>query len=544
MSSTKPLSALVPLLLLASACASTDETPTAGLTLVEPGKADDFFSDVAYEFEVSGSAPLTITDAEWADETTREEIVDRRLSAIGVYLTTFVTKKLEDDTNVNYGGFDAMVRNRSFDDLLIEGDPTTGVTVSFTVDVAGPPSLIQMLGGDTFDLVIPENATIQDGDELRTIRNYDPATYEGATETLSMSIRALPQIADAYPAYDYFIGDGLYDVTLFQGHDYNEIRGDLSEGFMFFAHLASSGFDIDSLSYAATPNATVYEKVEAVLLSPDPQVTELLDLYARLTADSGPMTRTVLVGDQSVLIEARIFHSEMFTDDRARQRELALSEITTRDVFFYNGHAGPYYGFYLDAAGDAEIGEDDFASAPFTDKQQLIVAAGCQTYSQYADMLYAHANKNVGNLDVITTVNFSIGQGGPELLMQLVSTGELYAGYGDDRYVEGQLVGVSYSQLIGGLNFNEYNAERQVFYGVTGIEENDRLHPYANPDAIGRACDTHTDCGSPSGNLCLERCVAITLSTDACPSGSVFRSVADGEYIFEQVCAAPPSSSP
>ncbi len=515
--------------------------PGGGLTLVDPGKADDFYSDVAYEFEVTGTTPVTISDADWADETKRAEVIDRRLSAIGVYLTTFVTDKLDEYfDNPNYGGFDAMVRNRSFDDLVVSGDPTAGVTVSFTVDVAGPPTLVDMLGGDTFDLVMPKDATISDGDELSAIRGFDPATYTGETETLSLSIRALPQIADAYPAYDYFVGDGLYDITLFQGHDYNDERTDLIEGFIFFYYLANLGFDLDSVTYGDTPNMVVKDKVGAVLAMPDEATTDALDRFARLTPDSGPLTRTIQVGGRDVRVEVRIFHSEMFTDDRVRQHDLALSEITTRDVFFYNGHAGPYYGFYLDAAGEAQVGQDEFATAPFTDKQQLVIAAGCQTYSQYADMLYAHPDKNVGNLDVITTVNFSVGQGGPELLMQLIGTGEVFTGYGNDRYIDGELVAPSYYALISSLNFNDANQEAKVFYGVTGIDENDHLHPFANVDAIGRDCTTHTDCGSPSGNLCIDKCMAIALSEDACPAGTVYRNVADGEYIFEQACAAAP----
>ena len=36
-----------------------------------------------------------------------------------------------------------------------------------------------------------------------------------------------------------------------------------------------------------------------------------------------------------------------------------------------------------------------------TDRQQLVIAQGCQTYSQYADVIYAHESKDESNLDVI-----------------------------------------------------------------------------------------------------------------------------------------------
>ena len=48
----------------------------------------------------------------------------------------------------------------------------------------------------------------------------------------------------------------------------------------------------------------------------------------------------------------------MFTQDRRRQHDMAISEMAARDVFFYNGHAGPYYGFYLDANEAARAGHD------------------------------------------------------------------------------------------------------------------------------------------------------------------------------------------
>src|SRR6185436_10688728 len=96
-----------------------------------------------------------------------------------------------------------------------------------------------------------------------------------------------------------------------------------------------------------------------------------------LTADSGPFTRAARANGHDIRIDVRIFHSDMFKTARRAQHDLALTEIAARDVFFYNGHAGPYYGFYLDDAEAARVGYQEFATAGFTDRQQLVLAQGC-----------------------------------------------------------------------------------------------------------------------------------------------------------------------
>ena len=58
----------------------------------------------------------------------------------------------------------------------------------------------------------------------------------------------------------------------------------------------------------------------------------------------------------------------LFTVD-ASSADLVIDELVKRDVFFYNGHAGPYYGFYVDANKEASVGYLELASAPFTTKQ-------------------------------------------------------------------------------------------------------------------------------------------------------------------------------
>jgi hypothetical protein len=222
----------------------------------------------------------------------------------------------------------------------------------------------------------------------------------------------------------------------------------------------------------------------------------------------------------------------MFLSSRRTQHDLALSEVAARDVFFYNGHAGPYYGFYLDAAGLAQVNYGEFATYDMVpDRQQLVMAQGCQTYSQYADFLYANPAKSEANLDVITTVNYSYGRGTMTVLRNLVQT--------DDA---GRHEPVDFFRIIADLNSEWLNAYRDVFYGVMGIDGNPQLHPYVALDKLGDSCATSADCGDANAHRCLDpgdgvrQCAAVTLSELACPSGTMFRNVALGGTIKGGVC--------
>jgi len=557
---------------------------------VPGGKADDYYSDVSMEVEVHATLPVDV--AADADEETKREAAQRRIDAAVLYLTTYVTKKIDGFfTNLDYGGHAAMVRNRSAEELelventdeavvvrvaneatfeeldvdvgldrraaegIVAGRPfetmaevdavpyvgpvaledmvTWGrarfgdhaVSVRFAVDVAGPNELMTILG-DRFDLLMPAGATSDGDGSLGTVRGFDPESYAGELETVPCEVVPIPAARNGYPEYQAFFEDGVFDITLFQGHDYNEARSDLIETLELFWTLENGGFDTAALDYADAPDETVHTAlVEAVGEDQAETFADLIDRVSKLHAGSGPLVKTLQVGDREVRAEVRLYHSEMFRTDRAGQRELALSELVTRDVFFYNGHAGPWYGFYLDAAGRAEVHEDDFATATFTGKQQLVVANGCQTYSQYADMLYAHPQKDESNLDVITTVNFSYGRGSDMLVGALTQTD-----------ADGRHVAWSYGDLIRAFNQDTVNSENQVFYGVTGIDENPKLHPWSDPANIGATCTSSWDCGNPYGNVCGGTCAAVALSAEGCPEGTTWAAFANGDTIAGGAC--------
>ncbi len=509
-------------LLLAAGCTAqaTPDLLDGELHRVEEGKEDNYYSNVAYEYDVTGSVDVPMTAAEYENETTRADLVTRRLTAVAAYLTGYMTDKFrgidenndgeitEDEVffhNEGYGGFSSMVRSYTVAPSNVHRDGDA-VRVDFRLVVAGPPDLLTRVpgmsgasGGVTFELKMPKGASVDPRNIPRQdiVRRFDPRSYEGDLETHNLTLAQRAQVGNAYPQFAAMMDDGVFDVTLFYGHDYNTSRSDISEAREAFETLKELGF-----------RAPVED-------------------FDDLKSDSGAFTRTAKANGEEVLFEVRIYHSNMFETARRAQHDLALSELVARDVFFYNGHAGPYYGFYLDEHDAAKVWYSEFATLPFQrDRQQLAIAQGCQTYSNYADMLYASEAKDEGNLDVITTVNYSYGQGTMEIVRNLLKF---------DR--SGNHQPVDFYKIVADLNSNWTNRSRNVFYGVMGIEGNPQLHPYANANKIGEACTRASQCGDASGNVCVSRrCAAVSLAAEACPAGTRFDRLASGSTIVGGAC--------
>lgn len=531
------VAAVAALVIAAAACSSALDGSSNGdsgesaeaqgddLKIVTPGKADNYWSNVAKEFELTGTIDVEMTTEQFEDPTERNKVVSQRLTAVGLYLTTYLTDKIrgvdsdgsgeieEDEVlfeNMDYGGFKAMVRNYSVEteDVSEAGDGT--YLVDYTIDVAGPQSFLQKLveagaeqagSGVRFDFSMPAGAT-SDPDNVRRgeVRSFDPDEYSGELETVELVAEPHPQIQNAYPHYRAFLEDGVYDITLFYGHDYNEARHDLEGASEAFQTLTSMGFEAPALS------------------------------FDQLAADSGPFVRTVETPGpgtpDEVRVEVRVFHSDMFEGARQQQHDRAIELLRKSDVFFYNGHAGPYYGFYLDANGQAEVDYRELAEIELSEKQQVFIAQGCQTYSQYADMLYANPAKSEANLDVITTVNYSYGRGTMELFKNFVTI------------EEGVHQPTPFYELVRTLNEDFWNGYKDVFYGAMGIDGNPQTHPYGNLEAIGQSCETAADCGAnPTGNVCAEgACAVRALAEGSCPEGTQFGYLGNNTQMQTGIC--------
>jgi hypothetical protein len=508
---------------IATIAGCTDAAIEEDLVEVDDGKADDYYSNVSAEWEVRGSVKIKMTDAEYADEAKRKDLVARRLTAVGLYLTAYVTDKFdgidinnngridEDEIffrNEGYGGFHAMVRNFSAEAGRLTKVSDGVYDLKLELDVAGPNNLTQLLPrvGTTspfkFRLEMPEYASVDPANVPRgAIRNWKPEAETGPIETHAFALVRLPTPKNAYPHYAEFVNDGVYDITMVFGYDYNTPRADVQEIQETYQHLVNRGF--------SSPVAS----------------------FAQLTADSGPFTRDIKAGGKDVRVEVRLFYADMFEGRRPAQKQLIVDELVKRDVFFYNGHAGPYYGLYVDKDHAATVGYLELASAPFTQKQQLVVAQGCQTYSQYADMLYASPAKDESNLDVITTVNYSYGVGTLDLFDSLTAL-DGNAHQPVDAYA-----------IVEQLNAQWINRAYEVFYGITGITANPAVHPYAALDQIGTTCTQASDCGDANANLCIKKRVdsrnkvcAAKAVANKCPAGTYFKQLRQGQTIVAAGC--------
>lgn len=603
---------LVCVLLVAAVGCGSDSAPENSFELVPAGKADDYFSNVSVEYQFSGKISVPLTAAEASDPKVVQERATGRVTAVGVFLTAYLTEKFrgedvnndgkitEDEvffSNDKYGGFQAMVRNRSVASSVVELVDGTYYT-SFTIDAAGPKGLLEALarnggrrdaqGRVEFDLKMIQGAT---GMDSAQVSSFDPSTYTGALETVTLAGDVLPQAGNAYPQYTAFFEDNVFDMTLFYGYDYNVPREDLIEAREAFETLQAMGFvapvaKFEDLTAESGPfvktiqtwrpslegcadrevlawlndRLTTAQNLAAAGIRPataeallvarngvDRKVQTVDDLrfetMAQVDAVEGVGSATLddlraaVQGNcrrkkAPVRVEVRLFYADMFKDAAAAHRQKVFDEFVHRDVFFYNGHAGPYYGFYLDQKDEAYIAETEFAGLPFSkSRQQLFVAQGCQTYSQYADMLYANPNRSVDNTDVITTVNYSYGAGTMFLVEEL--TWE----------VDGLHAAPTYKDLIAGLNRDVTNKAGAVFYGVVGIDGNPRVHPYADVARAGRACSSSAECGATEdAAICLEfndgsdACVVRTLSAEGCSAGQEYAYLGRDAELIGGIC--------
>lgn len=620
----RALATMCALALFGQACggddgASVEQDVPNSLSIVNPGKADNYYSNVSLEYEASGSVIVAMSEATAKDPTLRRRAILSRLSAIGVYLTTYMTDKFEgldlnnngridpDEVffnNAGYGGFKAMVRNQTLEEMVLEELEPGQWRVNFTMDLAGPPEMAQLLEADgaaladdgsiSFGLKLPKGATTDpESPSSRPIRSFDPDKYQGELETVELKLKPHPAISDAYPQYKAYMEDGIYEITMFFGYDYNDPRVDLKEAQETFEHLVALGFKppVDSyeqlnsdsgpftgainiqgpagnacIERAVLGRANAHQVDEAALAALGLRTDAVREVLRYRQGEDGqwgtlddrrfhdfkslddvkgigPSTldkarASVAPECQAgvkapITVEVRIFHADMFTSDRRLQHDLAIYELQQRDIFFYNGHAGPYYGFYLDAADEAAVSYEEFKSVALDPKrQQLFVAQGCQTYSQYADMLYANPSKSEDNLDVITTVNYSYGQGTLQLFNQLIMSDQ-----------DGTHYPISFYDIISALNNDPTNDHYGVFYGVMGIDGNPQLNPYADVDLIGQACQSQEDCvGNPNANLCVgysdggSYCIARTLGEAGCPEGSTYAYVSSEQTVLGGVC--------
>ena len=105
---------------------------------------------------------------------------------------------------------------------------------------------------------------------------------------------------------------------------------------------------------------------------------------------------------KDVAVRVHIAHVDMSTPDTRDTLINAFKDsVKNADVVIYDGHAGRSLGFsgvvlaYKPAR--AAVPANTFKDIDATDKQQVYLFNGCETYTGYADKLYENPHKKPGN---------------------------------------------------------------------------------------------------------------------------------------------------
>lgn len=506
--------AMVALGLSVLACANVDpELADEGEEFVEDavvvpeGKADDFLSMTAREFVVTGTASVTIEDRYSSmTETQRlaraRELVGLRQIAIAWFLNQYLVDKEEEEANHAYGGFGAMAKAGDYESLQIaRAGRTNTYNFRFRQLLAGRTNLMSLLpvttqrdGTRTFTLTVgrptnEEMARLETNHEWYRQAPWDgwnPASVPAAQkEDLTLAIAPEVESHDAWFDYARLFEDGVLDIDVHFGWDYHEAYH-VAHARALFNWLKDRGFRAPVSSFSA------------------------------LRPDSAPFTRTINANGRTVRVEVRIFYgkddsvTDPDTDAGGRRLEDDMRRsLASRDVIVYSGHSGPFYGFALGnwrSTAEGDLDDAEMASVPMADRYQIVFAEGCDTYQIGAAFARNPAHPDLEGLDVITTTSFS-NASSPAAVQDFIT--RLI-----ERDSRGRHRPRTMSSLLGDLDANG-GYGFHTMYGIHGVDDNPRLHPYADTEMRGELCSVNADCGG-IGNLCVGMADGQRACTAAC----------------------------
>lgn len=505
-------------------------------TIVADGKLDNFFSTVAQEYLVEGRTTVTLDPEHVGLSDTKKLEQVRRLIGfkqvvVSWFLNAWLKPKDATDPNAGYGGFNALSKNGSFEDLDIKAIDDATYEYTTRQQLSGPEDLLNRLPAETladgslqFDLLmgVISNADQQRlgaGDEWfrkAPWENFDPAkTIPETLETIRLSITRQPRSLDGWLDTPTLFADGRVDIGVHFGWDYHD-ASHVRESRILFGWLVDQGYDAPVASYDA------------------------------LERDSGPFTRTIIADGREVVVEVSVFwgkpgaDTDPDTDAGGKQlKEDMIASLENREVVVYSGHSGPFWGFSLGNWKKTETGEledNEIRELNLPTSYQLVLAEGCETYSMGAAFYENPAKLGRDNVDIITTSTYSTANDADpvkDFLTAVVGT----RGKGS-RGTRHHHVPELYSNLLQAL---EFNAWEPAMYGVHGIDDAPHLHPYADPEAFCEACTRDSQCGA-EGNFCVNLgtdggvCTAACTGDDGCGEGFMCAAMAEGLSLTGRAC--------
>ncbi|CAN5911166.1 hypothetical protein BH11MYX4_BH11MYX4_50000 [soil metagenome] len=370
------------------------------------------------------------------------------------------------------------------------------VSIEFRQATATSSDLKPVEGGGFAMTVRTEFAGIKELEKRLPLKTDADQTFLPLTADLGAGpvelrvfITPIARSLNAYPRYLELFQDGL-DIAVHVGGDHNDPPQDIDHARSIYDDLVASGFK--------SPVAA----------------------FADLKLDSGPLTSSIKVKGEDVAVRVRIAHVDMSTPETRDTLINAFKDsVKNADVVIYDGHAGRSLDFsgvvlaYKPAR--AALPANQFKNIDATDKQQVYLFNGCETYTGYADKLYENPHKKPENTDVITTGNFSAIQPKANQVISFIHS------FIDQR--SGAWIPRSWDSVLGKMNAVGERSWVHV-YGVHGLDDNPKISPLADVSRVGAACQRNADCGSPDSRCIATAtrrvCGAACADSAGCPAGT------------------------
>lgn len=468
--------------------------------VVEDGKADDFFSLKATEFVVTGTGRVVV-EANATDARVRKAIALEH-TAITWFLNQYLVDKESGehgDANADYGGFAAMVKNGAYEDFKVTQRNATTYDFEFKQTIAGKKNLLSKLplrnGQFTIEIGKPTLAEMEKSNEWyrqAPWNEWNPANVAAdKKETLTLGIVADKKSTDGWWDYKRLFEDGVLTVDVHFGYDYNPEAAHITDPKALVDWLRDRGF----------------------------------------TLRSGVYTRSLDADGKKVKVEVRVFSpkpgtaTDPNTDAGGKKMEADMfASLKSRDVIVYSGHSGPLYGFALanwDKTDEGDVDDTELAVTPlWSGHYQIVFAEGCNTY-MLGSTLMKNPSKAGKDIDVITTTSFSVSY----------SPVEDFLGRLIELDSQGRHRPRTMAQTLEDLDAYSVGEKSPTMYGIHGIDDNPKLHPFAKLENTCKSCSSNAACGGV-GNACVtigasgRRCVAACTDDSGCPTGYQCKQVA------------------
>ena len=480
-------------------------------------KSDNYITSNQREFDLSGEATATLPDnfldyREIDQPGVAQDMADERYKeivwgSIDAYIQDRLTEAngAGDGWKTLFGVFSAPPEDWKYsmywrpyhgvDAEIIEITDTT-VRFRFSLGFLGSPEFQDFLT-----------------DKKKSDRQFFldlPASEHGDEESITVDMEPSDS-KDAFPKYDVLFADGVFDVGVHMGGDYNNERYDLDRGRWF---------------------------VDDFLLEEGWVSTTGVTNFDELTINSGPFVKDLIVEGKPV--EARIFitHADMSDSEGGETLVAAVREtLKNRDVFIYAGHAGANHGFILDYSPRVDFSPSMISDAEMRSDYQVFAFQGCGTYHTLVGDVTDNPSKTFDNVDIVTTFNstpFSTGytvlEGMVEWLTLTSERGEHYP--------------VSWMRILD--RFNAGKGET-VMYGVHGVEQDPQINPNGSEGIACTPCSATSQCGA-GGNFCLAMddggaCGVACTTDEACEPGSECIDVFATDYFHHPKQCVPKSRS-